>query len=1074
MIPMQTSPLIKRPLGLAASLLGSVAPAALILVATPALADTTVSTSTTTPLLTSAAGAVTVASGGTIKLDGGSAVTVDASKDVTVASGGTLDMGATNGATGILVQGGTATTISNAGTIQVLESFTAADADKNGVADGPIAQASGRYGIHLAPGAAVTGTVSNTGTITVDGLNSAGIAVDGPLTGSVTSTGTIKVKGDNSFGIVTNGAVSGNVSAGGTITVVGQGAQALVVGGDVGGKVLINGTLSQASSYTADDGTTQSLSYTALNSGKAAVEIDGNVAGGVLVRAPSGSSDTDTTRGTINAVGSSPALQIGGSGAITTIGGGTTNAGTYSVGIDGTITATATYSRTNGYGVVIGRPVVVSGPLSVPGSVVTLTKGIGVTGSITATTVDSSAYGILINVGSTVGTLYNSGTITAAVTQQDFGPSSAIADRSGTLTSIENTGTIAVSGTSNSQLSAIDVSANTTGVTIKQDLNSTTAASQTTDKAATGYNPDTAPVYTSITGNIYTGSGNDTLDIESGKVTGNSFLGAGDDTVKLADDAKYIGNIDFGTGTASLSMAGNSRFTGTLILNDQVGTLTLADKAIYKGTVTGGSQLSVNVAGGTFGTNATGTTTIHALDVGANGTLGVFIDGTTGTSSKLVTDTANFASGAKIAATITSLAKAEGTYTVVSAGTLTGGSNIVSSALNMPVLFKGTVAAVGNDVTLTIARKSASEIGLNAPQSAAYSAILANAGTNATTGIGTVVDTKLQSSLLQVADTATLQTQFNQMLPDYAGGTLDLLTRGTRLAARRINDDSSWYTISDAGAWLEPIYFKGKKKAGDTAGYNNSGGGLSLGFEKKLGFGHVGASFTYFSGTSTTDDTQKVKVSDIELAAFWRIAKGPLYAYARVAYGKPSFTSTRTFSGTADTVAFSYAAAGKWKGQTLSGTGGVSYAFQMGDHFKLKPRAVIEYFHLKENAYAETGNAPFILSLAQRTSTVSNAMTTLVASWNVAPGDYENRPFTIEVEGGRRSRISGEVGQTTATFGSGDSFTLTGQQLPSAWTGEVSVLQGGLDYTWKLSAGAEKMEHGGTGYSARASLAIAL
>ena len=40
-------------------------------------------------------------------------------------------------------------------------------------------------------------------------------------------------------------------------------------------------------------------------------------------------------------------------------------------------------------------------------------------------------------------------------------------------------------------------------------------------------------------------------------------------------------------------------------------------------------------------------------------------------------------------------------------------------------------------------------------------------------------------------------------------------------------------------------------------------------------------SFTYFTGTSTTDATQKVKVKDIELAAFWRLAAGPLYAYAR-------------------------------------------------------------------------------------------------------------------------------------------------------------------------------------------------
>ena len=67
------------------------------------------------------------------------------------------------------------------------------------------------------------------------------------------------------------------------------------------------------------------------------------------------------------------------------------------------------------------------------------------------------------------------------------------------------------------------------------------------------------------------------------------------------------------------------------------------------------------------------------------------------------------------------------------------------------------------------------------------------------------------------------------------------------------------------------------------------------------------------------------------------------------------------------------------------------------------------------------------------------------------------------------------MGDTTATFaGSTNTFTLTGQQLPSAWIGEVSLMQGGLDYTWKIGFGYEKLEGGGTGYSGRASLAIAL
>ena len=137
--------------------------------------------------------------------------------------------------------------------------------------------------------------------------------------------------------------------------------------------------------------------------------------------------------------------------------------------------------------------------------------------------------------------------------------------------------------------------------------------------------------------------------------------------------------------------------------------LTLADNSRWLGTVTGGSQLAVTVNGGTFGANAATTTTIGSLNVGANGTLRVYVDGAAGTSSRLIADTATFASGAKVSATVSSLSKAEGTFTVLSAGTLTGAATIDASQLNMPVLYNGTLAAVGNDLQLTIARKTAAQ-----------------------------------------------------------------------------------------------------------------------------------------------------------------------------------------------------------------------------------------------------------------------------------------------------------------------------------------------------------------------------
>ncbi|OZA72549.1 MAG: hypothetical protein B7X78_00900 [Sphingomonadales bacterium 39-62-4] len=96
------------------------APAALaLLVPQAALADTTISTSQTTPVRTSTAGNVTIASGGTILLaNGGTAATVDSNNTVTVASGGAItNTGGKTGDAGIVVEPGRSTTISNAGTI---------------------------------------------------------------------------------------------------------------------------------------------------------------------------------------------------------------------------------------------------------------------------------------------------------------------------------------------------------------------------------------------------------------------------------------------------------------------------------------------------------------------------------------------------------------------------------------------------------------------------------------------------------------------------------------------------------------------------------------------------------------------------------------------------------------------------------------------------------------------------------------------------------------------------------------------------------------------------------------------
>ena len=1107
--------------------LASVAPVALgcaagLFATTPAFADTTISTGTTQTLNTSTAGNVTISGTGTLTGTSGATVTVDSSNTVTVNGGGTIYAGTAsaplNGNIGILINPGNTTTITNGGTISVLENFTPTTIN-SGYVYSPVSGVSGRYGIYGGPGGTITGSISNTaavtsnnvtttGTIVVDGENSAGIQLDSALSGTFSNEGNITVLGDNSYGIKL-AAVTGNVTVGGVVTVVGSGAQGYVQSGNVTGVVLIDGAISNG--YTYNDTNAQSLILArgVLNSGPLTgtsylsvgtapvVEVDGNVTGGVLINAPTTSTSTDTNRGSINAYGNNPALQIGGANAIV-IGANAatdngslnpnTNSGSFALGIDGSVTASAYYSSTAAYGVVIGKQ---------GGGAVTLTGGMEIYGTVTASTVDTAATAILINPNATVGTIFNSGTIKAAANQESTGNIYAIQDLSGTVSTVTNQGYISVTGATDGNSAALDLSHNTTGVTLTQNYSVANQTNETTDVSTTGYNPLTATLYAGINGDIYLGTGTNTMTVASGGISGNTYFGLGSqNTVSASDVTRWVGNITVcgvgncgptnavgGNSGGSLAMTLNdyAQFTGTLNLNGATGGLTLNNNASFLGTITQGTNFDVTVNGGTFGANAVGTTTVRNLNVASGAFLRVYVDGTTGTSSQLNANSATFASGARISLAVNSLTNIVGNYDVLHATTLTGASALTASSLNLPVLFNGSVTSTATDVYVDITRATPAQLGLTTAQTAAYTAILNDAAAN----------TFIQNTLLGVYDTPTLRNRFNELLPNYAGGTFDVVTRATRIIDKHYNDDSTMFSISDSAAWLEPIVFRGTRTFGDTPGFKTTGGGLSAGIEKVTPVGNVGLQLAWFTGNATSSTinqsdvlatAQSVKSSAFELGLFWRKSAGPLYVWAGGNLGRESFKTSRTFFGqytTTTTAAvtttdFTNAAAGHYAGWNASFNAGVSYSLPVGEHFSLRPRGVLQYDRLKENGYIETGDNPIALTVAGRTSSQTTATTTLLAQWSSGPSTHEGRPFAVEVEAGRRSWISGNLGATNATFETGDTFSINGGHLPSAWVTNLSILQGGLDYTWKIGTDIERGSDKGVAYGVRASISIAL
>src|SRR3954469_5022873 len=160
-------------------------PVAFGLSATPAFAETVISTAITTPIATGTANDdIRISSTGSVKPTSGAAVTINSNDSVK--NEGTIAIKGANGSTGILANTNLTGDITNTGTITLDEDFTPTDTDSDGDIDGPFAQGSDRFGIHVLGGGTYTGSILNSGTITIEGNQSAGIAVDSALTGSLT------------------------------------------------------------------------------------------------------------------------------------------------------------------------------------------------------------------------------------------------------------------------------------------------------------------------------------------------------------------------------------------------------------------------------------------------------------------------------------------------------------------------------------------------------------------------------------------------------------------------------------------------------------------------------------------------------------------------------------------------------------------------------------------------------------------------------------------------------------------------------------------------------------------------
>jgi hypothetical protein len=991
---------------------------------------------------TAASGAaddVTITSDGAITPTvSGAIATLDS--DNTLTNNGALSTVGVSDSIGVLVLGGHTGTLLNSLTISVTEDYDYTDDDDDGDYDGLFAKGSGRYGIRLTGTDPFVGTITNdsTGAITIEGNDSAGISLEAPLTGSLVHSGTISVVGDRSYGIHTAGTISGGLTSNGSISAIGAGSVGLAVDGDVGGAVIIQGSVYSTgyrvtSRYT-DPNDEALLDADDLLQGGGGVKVTADVAGGVLLDAPPTDTNDDTTddedgdgtadgsEGTasITAYGSAPALLIGSDTRAVTLGAVGTGDDAYGLIIKGSVTAAGIHDGISATGLQLGGDA---------GQSTIITSGVKLSGSISASAYEGDAVALKLNAGAVADTLWNTGALSASVTGDtavtakalsiaagagmtsvtnagtiaatvagEGGSSYAIIDESGGLKTITNTGTIAAyvvatddeydtddtdtdatNETITGVATAIDVSKNTTGVTIVQsgvndgdDLDDDVAD---TDTDGDGVDDADEPL---IRGRVLLGSGADSLSILNGGL---------------------IGDVSFGDGADKLTIDGTGYMIGALHDSDGL--------------------LDIKIGNGSLGLTNAETIKATSLSLGADSVLVFTVDPATGTQTKLVVDTATIETGASLGLNFKSLLTTPTTYSVIQAGTLTAGTIDQDLLGHTAYLYVANAYASGNEIDVDVRRRTAAEASMSRSETSAYDAVFAALSN----------DSDIAGAFLNQSSRDGFLALYDQMLPSQGEGLFSALqTVQQQISAATANRPDIGDRYGPDSVWVQEINALVRREDGDTQGSDTQALGMVAGYEA---MGEAGGALgvTLAAVSLEEHDTvakvgEKTTASILQAGLYWRRSVGGWRFNLGGGLGYSRFNGDRSFvsedvdgDGTVDVSLTNTAA---WNGMVANAFAGLAYETKLGDVY-LRPEGRLDYVWLWEGERKEHGGGSgFDLTVASRKADNLSGDVGLVVGKQYGK-DVWVRP---ELRIGYRQTLAGAMGDTIASFAGGSAFTL--------------------------------------------------
>ena len=883
------------------------------------------------------------------------------------------------------------------------------------------------YGVRIQNAAGLIGDLTLAGVMSIIGDNSRLISVEGDLTGNLVNSGVLSSRGDGVSAIVTEGNVTGQINNSGTISNSGYrftdrpalagrnllGAEDLL---QAGSAIQINGNvanglfLEQVETTTVDADGNSTTSITGRSSisqlgGAPAVLIDGQgtpIALGI-VASITNPADPDydaseqyafVNQGFLSASGvyddiNATSFEV----RDATLTNGISNTGTlqataFRSGDDGTADAAGATG--------VARVIVLgSGAIAneINNSGIILAQVNEATDEIFA---DRSnivpprfveAVAIDVEAGGSLSNLVNTGNISAILTARN-GEAVAVRDTTGSLTFIENSGNIAALATSsdaqnlvpiNFNLIALDLSANTTGVTINQIVPVDT---DPTDAIT--------PADPTIIGEILLGSGADTLDVQAGVVTGDVAFGGGADTFNLSGGSAYIGAMSDSDGALTIDVSGGS---------------TLAQTA----------AAPINVTSASFDATSVFRPTL---------------DGATGLASTLnATGNINFASGATIFPILQNVISSSGaTFRVLDAGgTLNlGGTPASLNGLTSPFMYDITYALDPMDpnaLLITLDLRSTSALGLDTVQTSSFASAFQAMQNN----------TDLANAFVNITDGTEFNNSLSQLLPEFAAAGRQFVFANVDGAVGAVGshlDNARKSQEKPGGIWIQEFaYFADRDLAELSEQYRGHGFGVTGGIDTAFGPFHTVGLNVGFASTEIEDVVgvdEPLDVVTFQAGAYAGLSLGDLGIEFYGGGGYNDFEATRNVQvGT-----FSDSAEGDWSGTHYNASVRGGYDIDLSDKFWMRPAFSFDYLSLTENAYTESGALGVALDVDERTSELGGASAMLNVGANFNGRRTWLRP-SIRV-GYRNDFINDGVITNYGFSGLSNRATLIGSEFPDS------------------------------------------